>query len=263
MAAPHGAVRPPHTSASSSTRAQSQATGRPSRRSGLPGRPGAASRRSTSRPRSAGRRSPAGLHTTSAAVPASMAPRAADRAAGDEAGPHGTRLDPVVTVARRTGCPPSLPPADARRDGCDRADGQTPDGWTPDGLDTSRPDSRVRTREPDDRTLDGLDSGRRDTWTPDGGPGWVDIQMVDADRRWTAGRHPGIPTTATRTLALGCCPEAPPGRRRLGRSATRATQHKDPAKAWLPPRPVRCRVTLQCPAGALAHTCPRMISGRG
>jgi hypothetical protein len=42
---------------------------------------------------------PAGLHATSAAVPASM-PHRADRAAGDGAGPHGTRLDPVVTVAR-------------------------------------------------------------------------------------------------------------------------------------------------------------------
>jgi hypothetical protein len=150
------------------------------------------------------RRSPADLHTTCAAVPASMLLEPSTEPPGD--GPTTWHS----TGSRRDHCPPyrGLPhrhhPADAGRDGCDRADRQIPDGWTPDGLDTSRPDTRVRTREPDNRTLDGLDTGRLDTWTRTAGRvGWTPssghrLAMDSRQASW----HPDH---CTRTLPLGCC----------------------------------------------------------
>jgi len=74
---------------------------RPSRRYGLPGRSGAASRQSATRPRSAADAPPPAC-TRLRSGARIHAPRVVDPAAGDGAGPHGTPLDPVVTAARRT-----------------------------------------------------------------------------------------------------------------------------------------------------------------
>jgi hypothetical protein len=171
MAGPHGAVRQPRASANSPAPAQSPATGRP--RGGLASWSvsAAASSPSTTRP-VRGRRFPAGLHTTSAAVPASMAPRAVCRpsrwggAAGEGAGPHRTRGDPAVTAARRTELSPIATTQLTRDETATtgRTGGHQTAGHQPSG----RPRPEQGAREP---TLDGLDAGRRDTWTPDGGPG--------------------------------------------------------------------------------------------
>jgi hypothetical protein len=88
----------------------------------------------------------------------------------------------------------------------------------PDGLDTRRAGHQTAGHQ----TAGHLDPGRRN--------GWVDTRMPDADRRWTPWQASGIPTTVTTPLPLGCCPEAPPGRRRLGRSATGQLSRRDTAK---------------------------------
>jgi hypothetical protein len=171
-----------------------------------------------------GRRSPAGLRTTSQRCPHPCS-------SGHVPSRRGRgRTTWNSTGSSRDRCPPyqGLPhrhhPADAGPDGCDRADGQTPDGWTPDGLDTSRPDSRVRTREPDDRTVDG--------WTP---VGWTPGPRTAGRVGWTPksghslamdSRHPGIPTTATRTLPLRMLSRSSARQTPPGRSATGATQQK-------------------------------------
>jgi hypothetical protein len=78
-----------------------------------PGRSGAASRPSPTRPRpppTLPRRPP---HDLRGGARTPVPPRAVDRAAGDGArppGPHGTRLDPVVTATRRTELSPIAPP---------------------------------------------------------------------------------------------------------------------------------------------------------
>src|SRR5918996_3330295 len=105
-------------------------------------------------------------------------------------------------------------------------------------------------------------------WTPDGwtpGPrrqtGWMDTHW------WTQtgdGQQAGTwhPDHCDEDPTAGSGPAAPPGGRRLGDEQPGATRQKDTAKAWLPPRPVSCRVTLRCPAGALAH-CSRVLELEG
>ena len=178
---------------------------RPSRRSGLPGRSGPAGTRL---------RSGARIH----------APRAVDRAAGDGAGPHGTRLDPVVTAARRTEVSPIATTrrtrdetaATGRTDRHQTAGRRT--GWTPAGRTAASGQGSQLTGHWTACTSDGWTPGPRTAgrvgWTPKSG------HRLAMD----SGRHPGLPTTATRTLPRGCCLEAPPGRRRVGRSAIRTAQ---------------------------------------
>jgi hypothetical protein len=201
-------------------------------------RSGAASRRSTTRPRSAADAPPPACTRPPQRCPQPWLLGVVDRATGDGTGPHATRLDPVMTAAPPyRGLPHHQHPADAGRDGCDRADGRTPDGWTPDGLDTSRPDSRVRTREPDTRTLDGLDTSRLDTWTPGRRAGLGGHPVVDTDRRWAAGRHPGIPTTATRTPPTGMLSRSSAGQTPRGPIRNQdSSAVEDPAGSWPPPR---------------------------
>ena len=194
-----------------------------------------------------GRRSPASLHTTSAAVPASMPPRAVDRAAEDGTGPPGTRLDPVVTAARRTEISPIATTRRTRDEtaatgptGGHQTAGRrtrwTPDGWTPDGLDTSRLDNRVRTREPDNRTLDG--------WTPDGWtPGPRTAGRVG--RTPSSGHRPAVDSRQASWHPDHCDEDPTAGM--LSRSSAGQTPRgpirnqdssavEDPAGSWPPPR---------------------------
>ena len=60
--------------------------------------------------------------------------------------------------------------------------------------------------------------------------GWVDTDVVDADGDGRHGRHPGIPTTATTPLPLGCRPEVLPGRRHLGDQQPGQLSRRDTAK---------------------------------
>jgi hypothetical protein len=183
-----------------------------------------------------GRRSPAGLHTTPQRCPhpCSSGRRPSRRGRG--------RTTWNSTGSSRDRCPPyrGLPhrhhPADAGRDGCDRADGQTPDGWTPDGLDTSRPDSRVRTREPDNRTLDGLDTGRLDTWTRTAGQvGWTPNSghrpaMDGGQASWHPDHCDEDPTAGM--LSRSSAEQTPRGPIRNQDSSA----VEDPAGSWPPPR---------------------------
>ena len=121
----------------------------PLRRSGLPGRSAAAAPPEHNPARSAADAPPLAYTRPPQRCPQPCLLGAVDRAARDGAGPPGTRLDPVVTAAPAVPrSPPSPPPGGRGRDGCDRADGQTPDGWTPDGRhhtpDTPVPDDETR-----------------------------------------------------------------------------------------------------------------------
>jgi hypothetical protein len=234
---------------------------RPSRQSGLPGRSGAASPKAPPGPgpRPTLPRRPA---HDSAAVPATMPPRAVDRAAGDGARPHGTRLDPVMTAAPPyRGLPHRHHPADAGRDGGDRTDGQTPDGWTPDGW---TPADRTAASGRGTQT-----TGHWTGWTPDGwtpGPrtaGWVGGHPNSGHRLAMDSRQASWhPDHCDEDLPLGCCPKAPPGRRRVGRSAIRTAQQEKILPGAGHRRARQLQVTLCRPVGASAHCCPRTISGR-
>jgi hypothetical protein len=181
---PRGAVRQPRTPPTPLPSPQPPAIGAP--RGGLASLAGraAASRPSTTpaSPWPTPRWPPLDLRDGAASWPT----QAHQPPPGDGAGPPGTRLVPVVTLVppdRRV--PHPHHPTDVGPDGCDRAQGRTPDGWTPDGLDTGRPDSRIRTRE--------QMTGHWTGWTPDGwtlGPRtaerveWTPNWWTQA-RRWT------------------------------------------------------------------------------
>jgi hypothetical protein len=132
------------------------------------------------------------------------------------AGPPGTRLDPVVTAARR---PEVSPIATARRTrdetaATGRTDRHQPaghrTGWTPAGRTAASGQGSQMTGHWTGWTPDGWTPGPRTAgrlgWTPKSG------HRLAMDSR----QHRGITTAATRTLPLGCCLEAPPGRRRVG-----------------------------------------------
>jgi hypothetical protein len=114
-----------------------------------------------------GRRSPAGLHTTSAALPASRPTRAVDRAAGD--GPDHMNSP----RSSRDGCPgrtdvsPSPPPAEGdEMDAIGRTDGHQTAGRRTGWHQTAgQPDPDEGARQPDTgraghRTAGHLDPGR-------------------------------------------------------------------------------------------------------
>jgi hypothetical protein len=156
-----------------------------------------------------GRRSPAGLPTTSAAVPASLPHRAVDRAAGTGWTTWNS------TRSSRDRCPavPGVPHRDHRltRDETDatgRTGSQQPAGRRT-GLDTSRPDtSRPDTGRAGHQPAGHQPAGRRTGWTPDGrtaasGRG---SQIAGQWTGWTPdGRTPGPPTVDRPAGALAHC----------------------------------------------------------
>jgi hypothetical protein len=232
------------------------------RRSGLPGRSGAASCRSTTGPgpRSTLPRRPA--HDLRR-VPTSMPPRARrpSRRGRGRTTWNSTRSSqdrcpavprsPLIVTTRRARDETAVTGRTGEHHTAGRRTGGHESAGQP------RPDEGARW--PDSGRLD---TGRLDTW---------------AGRRAGLGGHPSSghslamdsrqaswhPTTATRTLPLGCCPGAPPGRRRVGRSAVRTAQQEKILPGAGHRRARQVWVALRRPVGASAHCCPRRISVEG
>jgi hypothetical protein len=206
------------------------------RRPGLPGRSAGQARPPAVTPPGPGPGPPPTplTNATSAASPTS-GPVGRPSSRSKTRQPTGARPVPVVTVAFRLDLVPPPPPEVDEMDASGRTEAdssrldagrtghrthRTPDGRTPDALDTRRPDTgrldrRTRTTEP----LSGH-------------------HMVDADRRptpWLAS-WPCRPRRQRPTA--GCRLDAPPGSRRLGDQPTRtARQQGLPGRARPPPRP--------------------------
>jgi hypothetical protein len=181
------------------------------------------------------------------------------------AGPHGTRLDPYPVVSAASlyrGVPHRHHPADAgtrrlRPDGLDTGRAGHRTGWTPDG----------RTAAPGQGSQM---TGHWTLWTPDGGT----AGSRTADRvGWTPNRG-HRPAMDCRQASLVSRPlRQGPAAGMLSRSSAGQTppgaisnpgqlSRRRPPRAWLPPRPDGCRVTLRSPAGALAH-CSRVLELEG
>jgi hypothetical protein len=218
----------------------------------------AAGRQHTTRPASAP--DPTDQRATPAASPASRACSAVHRATPRGGSPPG--LDPLLWCrlpAAPAWSPP--PPPEVGRDGRVRTDGQTavgwtPDGWTPDGrtpdrLDTGRPGHRTAGRRA--RTTN-PEWAHTTWWTPTG------------DRRHR--RHPGLadhgddaqPLDAGWTLRRADAVWAVYDQ---DRSAARTTRgYHAAADGPGRHRDDQLQVVRRRPAGALAHCCPRRMSGR-
>ncbi len=184
-----------------------------------------------------GRRSPAGLHTTSAAVPASRPPRAVDRAAGDGAGPHETRLEPVVTAARRTEVSPIATTrrtrdetaATGRTDRHQTAGRRT--GWTPAGRTAASGRGSQITGHWTGWTPDGWTPGPRTAgrvgWTPNSGHR---LAMDSGQASWHPDHCDEDPTAGM--LSRSSAGQTPRGPIRNQDSSA----VEDPAGSWPPPR---------------------------
>jgi hypothetical protein len=235
MAAPHGAVRQ-HRASPSPARAQSPATGAP--RGGLacpvgrvqppaeaPPGPG---------PRPTLPRRPA---HDSAAVPASMLLGPSTEPPGDGAGPHGTRLDPVVTAARRTEVSPIATTrrtrdetaATGRTDRHQTAGRRT--GWTPAGRTAASGRGSQITGHWTGWTPDGWTPGPRTVgrvgWTPNSGHR---LAMDSRQASWHPDHCDEDPTAGM--LSRSSAGQTPRGPIRNQDSSA----VEGPAGSWPPPR---------------------------
>jgi hypothetical protein len=180
--------------AATSSRAHRAAAGdgRSARRPGLPRRPAS---------------SPAAARTRPGPGPPSTAPPTMRDLGGVARVRVCSAVDPSRSTTRRpqgtwtrsrgagclaaSACPQTPPPDGDQTDASGRT-GRTPDGWTPDGPDTRRPDAGSRTTNPGDWTPDGAghQTGRTAGQPgPDDGTGWA-CGTRTGDRRH--GWRPGM-----------------------------------------------------------------------
>jgi hypothetical protein len=188
--------------------------------------------------------------------------------------PPGPPPVPVVTVARPPRPWSPAPPPEWEETDASGPTGQTPDGWTPHGMDSGqRTDGRwtggqqpadrrtLWTTIPGDRTPDGWTAGSRTPkpggWTPPGGH----RRPTPLLACWPGRPRRRRPTARDRL-------EAAPGKRRLGEQPPGPLHSKDAEGSHAATdgsghrRDRQLPVVGRRPAGASAHCPPRINAGR-